>query len=124
MLRIAAVYAPCQPEPGSRKPIDIDHLSFAHGEATLAPEGPKQLGSITNVQKTFPHYRLIVFGNAESSELSSMDPALASGVYFVAWCSLRHVLRLVPLLPRREAGNRLLTGLRGLWKWYSTLQKI
>lgn len=45
-----------------------------------------------------------------------LRPALASGVYFVAWHSLRHVLRLVPLLPGHEAGGRLLAGLRGFWK--------
>ena len=45
-----------------------------------------------------------------------LRPALASGVYFVAWHSLRHVLRLVPLLPGHEAGSRLLAGLRGFWK--------
>ena len=64
------------PESGSRKPIDLDHLSFAHGQAALDPEGTKQLSSIANVLKTFPHYRLIVFGNAESSEPNSIGLAL------------------------------------------------
>lgn len=64
------------PESGSRKPIDLDHLSFAHGQAALDPEGTKQLSSIANMLKTFPHYRLIVFGNAESSEPNSAGLAL------------------------------------------------
>ncbi|MFD1467504.1 beta-carotene 15,15'-dioxygenase, Brp/Blh family [Hymenobacter caeli] len=45
-----------------------------------------------------------------------LRPALASGVYFVGWHSLRHVLRLVPLLPGPPPGGRLLARLRGFWK--------
>lgn len=64
------------PESSSRKPIDLDHISFAHGRATLDPEGTKQLSSIASVLKMFPHYRLIVLGNAESSEPNSIVLAL------------------------------------------------
>ena len=48
--------------------------------------------------------------------LLTLPPALASGVYFVAWHSLRHVLRLLPLLPNLPRGAQLSARLRGFWK--------
>ncbi|MFD1467505.1 OmpA family protein [Hymenobacter caeli] len=64
------------PEGASRKPIDLDRLSFAPGQATMGPEGAQQLGNIASLLKTHPRYRLIVFGNAETSEPHSIALAL------------------------------------------------
>jgi outer membrane protein OmpA-like peptidoglycan-associated protein len=64
------------PDVANRKPIDLDQLSFALGEATLDQAGAKQLGNVANILKTFPHYRLIVFGKAEASEPHSVSLAL------------------------------------------------
>ncbi len=45
-----------------------------------------------------------------------LPPALASGVYFVGWHSLRHTLRLTTLLPGLQQGGRLFERLRMFWR--------
>ena len=56
------------PSLSNEPPLYLDQLLFPTGLAELDPEGTQQLANIVSLLKTFPRYRLIVFGNAELTE--------------------------------------------------------
>jgi len=116
--------------PAETRALCNDLLALTHGQAVSAGlfgQVAAGLGGLAAVALggLWLGYGALGYGPALRTDVGEtallvlllvvLPPALASGVYFVCWHSLRHVLRLGPLLPGSPAGN-LLARLRGFWK--------
>lgn len=123
---------PALARPAETLALCNDVLTLTHGPALSAGlfgQVATGLGGLTaaGLALLWLGYGALGYGQAlgtdvgETALLSTLllllPPALASGVYFVCWHSLRHVLRLVPLLPDPPAGGHLAAQLRSFWKW-------